>query len=90
MRGNKTEGIFADVAHNWFLTDNVHQLKRKEIIMALALSNSVKDIQLNKLALQMNKGTETQREYLFLNFVTWRVKKSSHFYQKMAKIHYLY
>lgn len=38
--------------------------------MALALSNSVKDIQLNKLALQMNKGTETQREYLFLNFVT--------------------
>lgn len=39
--------------------------------MAVALSNSVKDIQLNKLALQMDKGTETQREeYLFLNFIT--------------------
>lgn len=30
--------------------------------MALALSNSVKEIQLNKLVLQMDKGTENQRE----------------------------
>lgn len=58
MRGNKTEGMFADVAHNWFLTEYVRQLKGKEIIMALALSNSVKETQLNKLVLQMDKGTE--------------------------------
>lgn len=91
MRGNKTEGLFVDVAHNWFLTAYVHQLKGKEIIMALALSNSVKDIQLNKLVLQIDKGTEIQiEEYLFLNFLTWKVRKSSQFYQKMAKVHYLY
>lgn len=71
MRGNKTEGMFADVAHNRFLTEYVHQLKGKEIIMAWALSNSVKDIQLSKLVLQIHKDTEVLREeYLFLNFVT--------------------
>lgn len=59
--------------------------------MALALNNIVKDIQLNKLVLQMDKGREIQREeYLLLNFVTRKVRKSSQFYQKMAKIHYLY
>lgn len=72
--------MFADVAHNWFLTEYVHQLKGKEIIMTLALSNALKDIHLNNLVLQMNKGREIQRgDYLFLNFVIWKVRKSSQF-----------
>lgn len=77
MRGCKTEGMFADVAHNWFLAEYVHQLKRKEIIMALALSKTVKDVHLSNLVLQTDKDREIQRgKYLFLSFVIWKVRKS--------------
>lgn len=41
----------------------MHQLKGKEIIMALALSNKVKDIHFNNLVLQMAKGREIQRRH---------------------------
>lgn len=57
------------------LTEYVHQLKGKEIIMALALSNTVRKIHLNNLVLQMGKGREIIRDYLFLNFVIWEVRK---------------
>lgn len=89
MRGNKTEGIFADVARNWFLTEYVHQLKGKEIIMALALSSTVKDIHLNNLVLQMDKGREIQRRLFVPKFCNFKGRKIITVLEKKEKIYYL-
>lgn len=57
--------------------------------MALALSSTVKDIHLNNLVLQMDKGREIQRRLFVPNFCNFKGKKIIRVLEKKEKIYYL-
>lgn len=72
--GNKSGDMFVDVVHNWFLTEYVHQLKGKEIIIALAVTKTFKGVHLNNFVPQMDRGKEIEKEgwFFVLNLCNWK------------------